>query len=421
LERAVEHTLQELQEATLTNGLRVRLLPNRSVPIAAVYTFFLVGSRNERPGITGISHLFEHMMFNGAKRYGPKEFDRVLESRGGRSNAYTTHDMTVYHEEFAADALETVFDLESDRMQSLILNEESLERERQVVKEERRLRVDNEPAGLLDEELGTLVWKAHPYRWPVIGWMRDIENIRTSDCEAFFHTYYAPNNACLYVVGDFEPQRALGEIRRYYEQIPAGPPVPTVLDSEPDQRGERRSVIHHRVQAPALMIGFHAPAAAEQQALVLDVLQYVLGVGEGSRLVRRLVFEQGLAVSVIVDWSWRVDRGAFVLYLELKPGSDPERVEAAVYRELEKVALQGPSARELAKAKNNLQSHLLQTLVTNAGRAQALGSYEILLGGWREILNLTRRYQPITAKQVQSACAKFLAPDNRSVVTLRPA
>src|SRR6202022_111007 len=198
LEKAVRRSLRDLEEATLSNGLRVRLLPNRAAPIAALYTFFAVGSRNERPGITGISHLFEHMMFNGAKRYGPKEFDRVLESRGGRSNAYTTHDMTVYHEEFAADALETVFDLESDRMQSLTLSEESLEKERQVVKEERRLRVENEPAGLLDEELGTLVWKAHPYRWPVIGWMRDIDSIRKEDCEAFFRTYYAPNNACLY-------------------------------------------------------------------------------------------------------------------------------------------------------------------------------------------------------------------------------
>ena len=177
LEGAVRDALRGLVEATLPNGLKVRLLSNRAAPIASVYTFFKVGSRNERPGITGISHLFEHMMFNGAKRYGPKQFDRVLESHGGRSNAYTSHDMTVYHEEVAAEALEVVFDLESDRMASLAIGDSSLESEREVVKEERRLRVDNEPTGSLDEELGALMWKAHPYHWPVIGWMGDIENI----------------------------------------------------------------------------------------------------------------------------------------------------------------------------------------------------------------------------------------------------
>src|SRR6266851_3198787 len=208
MQGAVRDALRGLVEATLPNGLKIRLLPNRIAPIASVYTFFKVGSRNEQPGITGISHLFEHMMFNGAKKYGPKQFDRVLESHGGRSNAYTTNDITVYHEDFASDALEKVFDLESDRMRSLRINQQVLDSEREVVKEERRLRVDNEILGLLDEELGTLVWKAHPYRWPVIGWMGDINNISKSDCDRFFKTFYAPNNATLYVVGNFEPRSA---------------------------------------------------------------------------------------------------------------------------------------------------------------------------------------------------------------------
>src|SRR5215472_9160574 len=271
----------EVHESRLANGLQIRLLPDHTAPIASLYTFFRVGSRNEQPGITGISHLFEHMMFNGAKKYGPKEFDRVLESHGGRSNAYTTHDLTVYHDEVAAEALEVVFDLESDRLAHLVINDTSLQSEREVVKEERRLRVDNEPAGLLDEELGALIWKAHPYRWPVIGWMGDIENIRREDCERYFCTFYAPNNASLYVVGDFDPSRTLSQIRRYYGGIRRGPPQPPVVNSEPEQRGERRAAIKHAVQAPSLMIGYRAPSAQDE-----DVLALAHGSGGDSLLPR---------------------------------------------------------------------------------------------------------------------------------------
>jgi zinc protease len=420
LEGAVRDALRGLVEATLPNGLKVRLLSNRAAPIASVYTFFKVGSRNEEPGITGISHLFEHMMFNGSKRYGPKQFDRMLESHGGRSNAYTSHDMTVYHEEVAAEALEVVFDLESDRMASLAINDSSLESEREVVKEERRLRVENEPAGLLDEELGALMWKAHPYRWPVIGWMGDIENIRREDCERYFSTFYAPNNAALYVVGDLDPGRTLSLIKRYYGAIRAGPPVPPVVNSEPEQRGERRAAIHHAVQAPSLMVGYHAPPAQHEDTLALDVLQYALTVGDGSRLARSLVFERPLAVAVSMDWTWRIDPGAIIFYLELKPDSQPPSVEKALDDELEKMRSTRLRPRELLKAKNNLKSHLLQGLATNSGRAHALGSYELLRGSWRSSLDLASRYDAITAEQVRAASERYLVPEKRSVATILP-
>ena len=176
------------------------------------YTFFQVGSRNERPGLTGISHLFEHMMFNGAAKYGPKEFDRVLESQGGTSNAYTSNDMTVYYEDFTSEALETVIDLESDRMRSLSVTPVTLEQERQVVKEERRLRTDNSIFGLMEEQLETLVFQAHPYRWPVIGWMDDIERIGREDCLDFLRSWYAPSNATIYAVGDLDPDETMALI-----------------------------------------------------------------------------------------------------------------------------------------------------------------------------------------------------------------
>src|SRR5437660_4646308 len=201
-----------VEEHALPNGLQIRLLQDRSLPVATLYSFFRVGSRNERPGITGISHLFEHMMFNGSKKYGPKEFDRRLEAAGGSSNAYTSNDLTAYYEDFASDALPLVLDLESDRMASLTIDDVSLAREREVVKEERRFRTDNDIDGMMDEALGALAFLAHPYRWPVIGWMSDIESITRKACERYFHTYYAPNNCTLILAGDFELDAAMREI-----------------------------------------------------------------------------------------------------------------------------------------------------------------------------------------------------------------
>jgi predicted Zn-dependent peptidase len=408
-------------EAKLPNGLKVRLLPSSAVPTISYYTFFHVGSRNERPGITGISHLFEHMMFNGAKKYGPGDFDRTLESNGGSSNAYTSNDMTVYYEDFMSEALEKVIDLESDRMKSLAVTPKLLKSEREVVIEERRMRVDNEIGGMLDEELGTLVWKAHPYRWPVIGWLRDIEAITREDCLEYFRTYYAPNNATLYVAGDFQPREVLKLIKRYYGGIKGGPRAPPpVLDAEPEQRGERRAEVRHPAQAPSLMIAWRGPSAHEPDTLALDVLQYALSVGQSSRLLKSLVYEKEACVSVSIDWSWRKDPGAFVAALELKPGGDPAAAERALYAELELLLRDGITDRELQKAKNNLAAQLLRELATNSGRAHALGHYEALLGSWREGLGLASRYESITPAQVMAAAKKYLKATRRSVVTLVP-
>src|SRR5438309_7711626 len=222
-----------VQEHALANGLQVRLLPDRGLPIATLYSFFRVGSRNERPGITGISHLFEHMMFNGSKKYGPKEFDRRLEAAGGTSNAYTSTDVTAYYEDFAAEALPLVLDLEADRMASLTIDDDSLQRERDVVKEERRFRTDNDIDGMMDEALGALTFLAHPYRWPVIGWMSDVEAITREECGRYFRPYYAPNNCTLVLVGYFGRAAALRQIERLYGGIPAGDGLPKVATGPP--------------------------------------------------------------------------------------------------------------------------------------------------------------------------------------------
>jgi len=405
---------------TLPNGLRVRLLREAGSPTVSYTTVFQVGSRNERPGATGISHLFEHMMFNGAARYGPKAFDRVLEARGGHSNAFTSNDLTVYFEDFAAGALETVVDLESDRMASLRIDDEALAQERSVVMEERRLRTDNSVFGLLEEQLESLVFQAHPYRWPVIGWMSDIERISRADCEAFFRTYYAPTNAVVYAVGDLDPQAAAALVERFYGAIPPGPPVPPVPAGEPEQRGERRAEIRFPAQASTVLAGWRGPAASHPDAVAMDLAQVCLGSGEASRLRKRLVHGAAVAVSASVGWSWRIDPGVVLAYVELAPGVKPARAEKLLLDEVARLAADGPTAWELRRARALLRSGVLHDLGTHHGLAQAMGHAEALLGDWREAGRVLERYAEVSAADVRRVAATYLAPELRSVVTLVP-
>jgi predicted Zn-dependent peptidase len=412
--------LERVVARQLPNGLRVRLLADANAPTVSYYTFFQVGSRNERPGTTGISHLFEHMMFNGAAKYGPKEFDRVLESRGGASNAYTSNDVTAYYEDFASDALETVLDLEADRMRSLAVTPETLEQERQVVKEERRLRTENSVFGLMEEQLEALVFLAHPYRWPVIGWMDDIERITRDDCLAFFRTYYAPGNAAVYAVGDLDPEATLAALERAYGDIPPGPPPPPVAAGEPAQRGERRAVVRYPAQAPAILAGWRGPPARSPDSAALDVLQAALAIGESSRLRRRLVEWDELAVSVHVSWGWRIDSGVFLIFCELAPGTVRERAERALWEELERVAARGISVAELRRAQRLLRSSVLHELATHNGIAHALGQAEALVGDWREAGRALEQYAAVTPREVRRVAQAWLDPARRCVVVLEP-
>jgi zinc protease len=409
-----------VEERSLKNGLQIRLLRDNSLPVCTLYGFFRVGSRNERPGITGISHLFEHMMFNGSKKYGPKEFDRRLEAAGGTSNAYTSHDLTAYYEDFASEALPLVLDLEADRMASLIIDDSSLAREREVVKEERRFRTDNDIDGMMDEALGALTFLAHPYRWPVIGWMSDIEAITRQDCERYFRSYYAPSNCTLVLVGDFEADVAMREIERLYGGIAPGEPLHAVTTGEPRQKGARRAEIRYPSQAPALLAGFRGPSGRDPDSLVLDLIETALSSGEGARLKRALVYEQELCVDSHVYYGWRMDPGLFEISLKLNPGVDPQRAESSLWAELSRLSDEQISERELERAKNLVRNQLLRGLSTTNGRAHTIGQMEVMLGTWRAMLDLPDRYASITAADVQRVAQKTFAPHRRNVVTLVP-
>jgi zinc protease len=404
----------------LPNGLRIRLLPDRQVGVVAYQTFFRVGSRNERVGGTGIAHLFEHMMFNGAARYGPKEFDANLEASGGSSNAYTSNDLTVYHEEIPAEALDLVMDLESDRLAGLRLSDESLQSEREVVKEERRMRVEDSVFGRLDEELSPLVFQAHPYRWPIIGWMSDLDRITLADCKQFFGRYYAPDNATLYIGGDFDPERTLRSLEQSYGRIPRGPGVPSAVDGEPDQRGERRARVVFPAQTPALVVGFRADPGRLSHGAALDVIQTLLSFGEGSLLVADLVHRRHLCTEVSVDYAWRQGPGVFMIAAELPPGGRVDPVVDAIQGHLDRLAGDPVDPRRLANAKAQMSLQLLRELSTSSGRAHSLGNAEHLLGGLDRAAGQLQRVMDVSRSSVRAAAQATFSVTRRSVVSVQP-
>jgi zinc protease len=302
----------------------------------------------------------------------------------------------------------------------LTIDDASLAREREVVKEERRFRTDNDIDGMMDEAMGALAFLAHPYRWPIVGWMTDLDLISRQDCERYFRTYYAPNNCTLVLVGDFDPGGALALIQKLYGQIPSGDPLPSVAAGEPPQKGERRAVIRYPSQAPAVLVGFRGPDGRDPDSLALDLIETALSSGEGARLRRALVYEQELCVDAHVYFGWRIDPGLFEISLKLNPGTDPARAESSLWAELSRLCDEDLSAKELERAKNLVRAQLLRGLATSNGRAHTIGQMELMLGSWRAMLDLGDRYSAITAGDLRRVAKKTFAAHRRNVVTLVP-
>ncbi len=404
----------------LDNGMRVLTLEDHTLPVASFFVFYKVGSRNEDAGLTGISHLFEHMMFNGAKRYGPKEFDRVLESNGGYSNAFTSTDMTVYYEDFPSEVIELIMDLESDRMENLAFEPGILESERDVVKEERRLVVDNYLPGRMEEALFAAAFTAHPYHWPVIGWMSDIENITREHCMEYFRTYYAPDNAIVVIVGDIDTGDTMDLMRRYFGSIEPGRAPSRPMSAEPDQEGEVRVRIVRPARSEQFMAGFHAPDVLSTDLFALDVAQTILSDGESSRLYRRLIYEEQAALDVRADFTWKMDPALYYFHVEMRPGVKAARGEEILYEELEALKTGAVTDKELQKAKNILEANLLRALKTNNGRAEMLGYMETVFGDYNMLFTLVERYKAVTAGDVEHVMQKYFDERNRTVVALVP-
>lgn len=410
----------KVERHTLKNGLVVLTHEDHAVPAVTFWQWFKVGSRNEAPGITGISHYFEHMMFNGSQNVPPKEYDKILESNGGYSNAFTDRDMTAYYEDIASDRLDVVFRLDSDRMASLSLLPEQLKSEIEVVKEERRLRTDNDIAGMLDEQLYAGAFVASPYRWPVVGWMGDLERITREECAAYFRTYYAPNNCILVLTGDFDTKTALARIEKSFGAIPAQAPPAKPVNSEPEQRGERRAQVRHPAENVSFQAGYKVPGVASEDVAVLDVLSSILSDGESSRLHQALIYRQQIALNASSFFRTRLDPTLFEFYVEMKPGRTAAEGEAALYAVLDTLAKQGPSSRELEKAKNLLEAAFVKSLKTNNGVGEQLGFHEHVFGDYNAMFKTIDRYRAVTAEDCRRVAQKYFMPPQRTVVVLVP-
>ena len=410
----------DVKAHTLKNGLKILVQEEHSIPNVALYTFYRVGSRNERPGTTGLSHFFEHMMFNGAKKYGPGEFDRVMEAAGGSNNAYTNRNVTVYQDWFPRSALETIFDLEGDRIRDLSFDPKMIVSERGVVASERRTRVDNNNSGVLAEQLWATAFIAHPYQWPVIGWMVDIENWKMEDLKHHFEMGYSPSNATMVVVGDVMSDEVFKLAEKYLEPIPSREPPPKITTQEPEQLGERRVVVRKFAQLPLLMMGYHVPESASPDFYALGLLQAVLFTGQSSRLYHRLVDQDRLAIEVNGGHGLSFDPTLFLITVQPKAGVDLQAVERAVYEELEKLKTGFLTDEELQKAKNITLASFYRGVESINGRANTLGSYEVFLGDYHKLFSAANEYNKVTKEDLQRVVKRNFGENNRTVATLVP-
>ncbi len=410
---------KEITSYTLANGLRIIVWPDYDIPNVVLYNFVRAGSRNEYPGITGLSHFFEHMMFNGTANMKPGEFDRIMEAAGGANNAYTSNDVTVYIDWFPRAALKTILELEADRLQHLDIDPDMVESERGVVTSERRRSVEDNDFSRLYEQVRATAFVAHPYQFPIIGWPSDIERWTRADLEAYYRTYYAPNNCTMVFSGAVSPEEIFLLAEQYFAPIPRQNPPPPVRTVEPLQTGERRLVIESDTETPLLHLAFHAGRAGEPQTDHMNLLLSILVGDDSSRLHRLLVEEEQLAIAVggMVDEGF--DPGLVYLYLTLAPGSDPEAVEARVLGELGRVAAEGVSNRELSKAKNIVLADYWRDLATINGKASALGNYEVFTGSYENLFSHPDRVNEATREQLRAVAAAVFRRNNMTVGTLR--
>ena len=410
---------KEISSFNLPNGLEFIVWPDHDIPNVALYNFVRAGGRNEYPGVTGIAHFFEHMMFNGSESRAQGKFDQEMEAAGGSNNAYTSKDVTVYTDWFPRSALETIFELEADRLMNLSIDPDVVESERNTVYSERRQGYDDDNQGKLFEQMFANAYVAHPYQNPVIGWPSDIENWTQQDLERFFKTYYAPNNLTMVLVGDVTPEEVYLLADQYFSPIPRQHPPPEITIVEPEQAGERRFIIETTAPTPLLHVAFHAGATKDPETLHMDLLLAILAEGNASRLHRVLVEEEQLALAVGGLQFDGFDPGLVYFYLTLPPGSDIEAVENRLYEELERVATLGVTEAELQKARNLRLASFWRTLQTIDGKASALGNFEVFTGDYENLFAVPEKLTQTTPDQLQAAAAAVFRRNNMTTGILR--
>ncbi len=409
-----------IEKRRLDNGLMVLLLQDNSCPTVTVQAWYRCGSKDERPGITGISHLFEHMMFKGTKKYPKEKFDRLVMGNGGINNAWTSFDNTTYYEVMPSEKLEVAIDLEADRSRNLQINQQNLTTERNVVINERLMRYENSPFGALYEQLYNNAYVAHPYRWLPIGFLSDIQSITLENCLDYYRTHYAPNNCFLVIAGDIDIEKTMKLVKKYYGPLKPETPPPPVRTLEPEQRGEKRIYYHKLAQLPAIIAGFKIADGKSEDIFPLKVAARVLFGGESSRLHRRLVYEERKALFVQGEASRLNHPGLFYVMAGAVPGVNMDSLEKEIWQEVDRLQTEPISETELQKAKNQLEAEFIMGMVSNEDRAVQVGYFEIDTGDYMNIYKEADGYRKVTAADVMRVADKYLTDRNRTVVVLVP-
>jgi zinc protease len=405
----------------LGNGLNVLVQSDHSAPVFSYHTWYRVGSKHEKPGKTGLAHLFEHLMFNETKHLRKGQLDRMIEGAGGETNAATWVDWTHYHSELPSSELDMIVGIESDRMQHLVLREPQLVSEKEVVQNERRYRVDDDIEGEVGELLYATAFEHHPYGWPTIGWMRDIEGFNLADCRRFYKTYYAPNNATLVVVGDVDEEQVLRLVQKHYGRI-APSPLPQLRAAvEPPQRKERVREISRPTPASKLLLGYRAPSFRDPDFVPLALANDVLFGGRSSRLFSRLLADEELVTDLHGSIAPFAEQGLYEIWLSLRPDREISQALRIVDQELMRICNKLVSARELEKVKNRAELGFLQGLETAAGRAEQLGFFEVVAGDAQGLLSRLQALRAVTPRDIQRVARRYLKPQRRTRIHVLPA
>jgi zinc protease len=412
---SVKDAADDILVTELENGLRVVLLEDRRTPVVAFQLWVDAGSSDES-FYTGIAHLFEHMMFKGSKNIEPEVHARLINERGGRINAYTNRDVTVYHEDVTSESLPLVIDLEAERFANLSITHDTLQSEREVVLEERRLRTEDTPDGRAFEALAATVWQAHPYRWPVIGWRSGVESVTVEACQEFFDTYYAANNLTVVIVGDFETEPTLERIRRSFGRLKSTPMLPRNPTTVVPQRGERRTTVFFEAKIPLLYAGWHAPPSGHPDGEALDITSEILSGGRSSRLYRSLVYEKEKALYAHGGFIEMREAGMFYAVAGARPGTSVEELEAVFMAEIDRIAENGVTESELAKAKRQMEVGLVNGFATNHSQASRIGYEIVAFGRVRSLDERLAAIRDVSLEDVQRVVRTYLKPESRSVV-----
>jgi zinc protease len=411
----------DYQISTLPNGLTVILSEDHSTPIVHLQLWYHVGSKDERPGRTGFAHLFEHMMFKGSKNVEPEQHTSLVSSVGGQSNAYTTEDATVFWETAPAQYLPLVLWLEADRMATLRVDEGVFRTEREVVKEERRMRVENQPYGRLSELIYDQAFTVHPYKHPTIGSMADLEAASIDDVREFFRTHYVPSNAVLTLVGDFESTEALRLVNEYFGRIPkAERTVPRNIPAEPPKTQERRVRLEESWPLPAVVVAYHITFDGHPDSYPLHIASKILSDGQSSRIYQRLVYKDRLAMAAFGGGNIIEDPNLFFAVAIVQPGRTPAEAEQALVAELDRLKTEGVTDRELQRAKNQFARDYIIGRESNQQKAAHLAHAAVIHDDIKTADGEFDIFMNITRDDVQRVARTYFKPENRLILTVMP-